>query len=558
MKKLCFMLMALVTVSCMSDDSIDYTGKDAINHTISVGIPELDATRAGETNMNSGLGALDNFSDDEWEKYDLRYIIEIYDVTEGYKNTTDPIKQREVQVFDRYKETSFSTRLVPNRDYRFVVWADFVEENTAADFRYNTADLNNVTRKDVAAMDESYDAYFIRKDFHIGEEGLKESLVLKRPFGKIRVITTDYDEVNKGSEPTKVSVKFYDNPLYTSLNAVNGKAEGEGANEYLEYAVAKNTPYTEGYDSAEENMTLFADYIFAGNSEDMGAQEVHFEMTVWGADGREIITRKFETQIPLERNKLTTIKGNLLTTKSSVTITIEDSFDGEYEVNGNPSLATPVVSSSVEANVVTLSWEAVENAKNYSITCGTDMPKIIDGTSYEFIGEYETEYTFAVVALPEDENEYALSQAAVVTVTTEAAPVVEQEVSATITFDNKAKRTTLTSSKQVWEENGIVVTNDKGSSTSNVADYANPARFYKGSKLTVEVEALGNITSIVFDCNSNSYASALKSSLPSDTRAAVSSDKVTVTLDGTSKSFVINSLTGGQVRMDGITVTYKN
>ncbi|MBO5831723.1 MAG: hypothetical protein J6Q95_00290 [Alistipes sp.] len=556
MKKLCFMLMALVIVSCMSDDSIDYTGKDAINHTISVGIPELDATRAGETNMNSGLGALDNFSDDEWEKFDLRYIIEIYDVTEGYKNTTDPIKQREVQVFDRYKETSFSTRLVPNRDYRFVVWADFVEENTAADFRYNTADLNNVTRKDVAAMDESYDAYFIRKDFHISEEGLKESLVLKRPFGKIRVITTDYDEVNKGSEPTKVSVKFYDNPLYTSLNAVNGKAEGEGANEYLEYAVAKNTPYTEGYDSAEENMTLFADYIFAGNSEDMGAQEVHFEMTVWGADGREIITRKFETQIPLERNKLTTIKGNLLTTKSSVNITIEDSFDGEYEVNGNPSLAAPVVSSSVEANVVTLSWEAVENAKNYSITCGTDMPKIVDGTSYEFTGEYETEYTFAVVALPEDENEYALSQAAVVTVTTEAAPVVEQEVSATITFDNKAKRTTLTSSKQVWEENDIVVTNEKGSSTSNIADYANPARFYKGSKLTVE--ALGNITSIVFDCNSNSYASALKSSLPSDTTVAVSSDKVTVTLDGTSESFVINSLTGGQVRMDGITVTYKN
>ena len=128
----------------------------------------------------------------------------------------------------------------------------------------------------------------------------------------------------------------------------------------------------------------------------------------------------------------------------------------------------------------------------------------------------------------------------------------QQEVTATLTFNDKAKRTTYTTSKQVWEENDIVVTNDKSSSTSNVGDYVNPARFYKNSKLTVT--APGNIQSIVFDCNNSTYANDLKSSIKAGT-VSVASDKVTVILDGSTTDFVVASLSA-QVRMDAITVTY--
>ena len=55
------------------------------------------------------------------------------------------------------------------------------------------------------------------------------------------------------------------------------------------------------------------------------------------------------------------------------------------------------------------------------------------------------------------------------------------DMEATITFDNKTKRTEYSTTKQVWEENGIKVTNNKASSSSNVADYAKPARFYASS-----------------------------------------------------------------------------
>ena len=122
--------------------------------------------------------------------------------------------------------------------------------------------------------------------------------------------------------------------------------------------------------------------------------------------------------------------------------------------------------------------------------------------------------------------------------------------SAELSFADKANRTSWDSNQQVWEQNGIKLINDKGASTSNVADYAAPARFYKSSKITVEYAGM---TKIEFVCNNGSYASALKSSITTGT-VAVNGSVVTVVLPAAADSYVISSLTGGQVRMDSLTV----
>ena len=126
-----------------------------------------------------------------------------------------------------------------------------------------------------------------------------------------------------------------------------------------------------------------------------------------------------------------------------------------------------------------------------------------------------------------------------------------QAEEATLSFANKAQRTSFSTTQQVWAQNGITFTNNKASSTNAVADYANPVRLYQSSEIVVEC-SLGNITSIVFDCNSSSYATALGNSISGST---VNSDKVTVTLDGSSNSFSVASLSK-QVRLDALTVTY--
>ena len=82
-------------------------------------------------------------------------------------------------------------------------------------------------------------------------------------------------------------------------------------------------------------------------------------------------------------------------------------------------------------------------------------------------------------------------------------------------------------------------------------------RLYANSKVTVD--APGNITKIVFDCNSSSYATTMQKSIGtvSGATVAVSSDKVTVTFTNSVDSFVVEKLTA-QVRLDAITVTYLN
>lgn len=130
--------------------------------------------------------------------------------------------------------------------------------------------------------------------------------------------------------------------------------------------------------------------------------------------------------------------------------------------------------------------------------------------------------------------------------------VMSFAATATISFSDKAQRTVFTDDQQVWEQNGLVVTNDKASSTNNVADYANPARFYKGSSLTIQC-TLGNITKIEVTCNSASYATALQTSIGEE--ATVAEKLVTIVPSAESATYVVAALTA-QVRVNELTVTY--
>ena len=132
------------------------------------------------------------------------------------------------------------------------------------------------------------------------------------------------------------------------------------------------------------------------------------------------------------------------------------------------------------------------------------------------------------------------------------AEVEQPENEATLSFADVANRTSYTTEQQVWEQNGITLTNNKGESTSNVGDYSAPARFYKSSNLKVETEKA--MTKIVFACNNATYATALQGSITSGA-VTVDGSIVTVTLADSATSYSIASL-GAQVRMNSLTVTF--
>ncbi|MBO5040635.1 MAG: endonuclease [Clostridia bacterium] len=66
-----------------------------------------------------------------------------------------------------------------------------------------------------------------------------------------------------------------------------------------------------------------------------------------------------------------------------------------------------------------------------------------------------------------------------------------------ISFTDKANLIEYNTSKQVWKQSGITVTNNKANSQSDVKDYSNPARFYQGSDVIIEYPG---ITKLEINC----------------------------------------------------------
>ena len=130
-----------------------------------------------------------------------------------------------------------------------------------------------------------------------------------------------------------------------------------------------------------------------------------------------------------------------------------------------------------------------------------------------------------------------------------SAPEVEGTTTATLTFDDAAKRIVSTTTQQVWVENDITLTYNKAGYNNNLAEYEKPVRFYANT--TITLEAPGNIEAIEFACNTTAYATALQKAISG---SSLNGKMVTVTLDGSSPT-VTYTMTA-QVRMDALTVKY--
>ena len=340
-----------------------------VDFQLQVDARELGTTRANDGDeqygYDSAFGAIDYLCDEEdalrvdWTDVDLRYTLEVYDVADDYTGAV-PVKDRMVKIVDKYEAVAFDLRLVPNRNYHFVVFADFVPQGTwertdlsesIADqaelgLRHNIGEnLGQISIKDDAINDESTDAYFATKDIVI-KNSAAQGIILKRPYGKVRVIATDLHELNLNVEPKSVKVT-YEAAHRAKFNAVTGTIDAEYKTcEYVyEYNNVKKTDMSEhiytGYNTDEYKvtnannetrntyMTLFTDYILAEDKQ----TAIHFTMEVFDETGAPIKKTNFNTDIPVQRNHLTTIIGNVLTTATEINVTINDNFAARHDVN---------------------------------------------------------------------------------------------------------------------------------------------------------------------------------------------------------------------------------
>ena len=353
MKARFFAIAALVLglASCQKDFAPEANLGAEVDYRLEVSATELGVTRAGDTAENpqeakdSAFGAIDYFQGADWSKVDLRYTLEIYDANEdGTLKGTTPVKDRQAIVVDEYKAVTFETRLAPKRNYRFVVFADFVEDGAATAWSEAQkltndglnhrigATLANIELINEDINDEASDAYFAFKHVVPGNNTHNtDAITLTRPYGKLRVVATDLHELNLNVKPGSVKV-VYNAYNANAFNAVEGTISGEYATNEFDYDyVNEGIVYTEGKDALKgekdrnTHMTIFTDYILATDAQ----HTINFNMLVNDEDGVEIKATAFSTEIPVQRNHLTTIIGNVLTTATEVEVTINDNFFGE-------------------------------------------------------------------------------------------------------------------------------------------------------------------------------------------------------------------------------------
>ncbi|MBQ6612390.1 MAG: leucine-rich repeat protein, partial [Alistipes sp.] len=171
-----------------------------------------------------------------------------------------------------------------------------------------------------------------------------------RPFAKLRVITTDMKELGYlGIEPNN-AVVTYTTQFHESFNALNGEYGAETVSKTHNGFIIKE------YDDNEANKSkvLFTDYFFADDSD-----VVKFVMNVNEANGALIKSNAFTTDIPVKRNNLTTIAGNILTDGNNIKVEVKPEFGGETQWPDANNNAEQLAYAAMFGGEVTLSEDVV-------------------------------------------------------------------------------------------------------------------------------------------------------------------------------------------------------
>ncbi|MBQ9720750.1 MAG: hypothetical protein IJV64_08660 [Oscillospiraceae bacterium] len=271
---------------------------------------------------------------------EARYTVRLYRYV---SDTWDPEPAYEMTFYDKAladRDLDCDVELpVEPANYRVAVWADYVQDGEG---RYDASDFGAVQMAATAGCDEHRAAWFCTDDLPLASiltagASWEQTLVLRRPHARYRVIATDVEEflnywagqlalrdgtMVKDPEALDIS-KFrvrYSYPQY--LPSAFGLFSDRPVD--ARTGVSFEAPMTVLPDGTVD---LGFDYVFvAGDGGSVTVSLAFYDEKgerVSGVEGLEV---------PLERSKLTTVRGKVLTSGIDSGISIDPTYDGEYNV----------------------------------------------------------------------------------------------------------------------------------------------------------------------------------------------------------------------------------
>jgi len=362
---LAILLSASFASSCTDKDEVfstDLEGEE-ITASITVEVPEMFRSRAipnvypsdaaqyiGESGQPSMLNV-------DLKDNPLTFTVGVYVEKQDGDNTVYTLVSKQDRTGVSDDKADFNFQLMKGQKYRIVAYADYnATPKDELDDISITPSLN----------DETSDAFFASRQFEASDK--KMTVVLKRPFGKLRLIARDFSTFAKGEVLTIDNVKVTYAETATALatnsfNAITGEfnAINEGVTRDFTAAPAvyaqEHEGGTDGY-AAVFTMYLPANLGVEDTSGDYDptigdgpvpqswSYPFNIEVT-YKNDKNETTTvaRSFDIDVPIKRNWLTTIDAkNFWTDNSDITVSIDYRFEGEI----NKTFETATVNSASE------------------------------------------------------------------------------------------------------------------------------------------------------------------------------------------------------------------
>lgn len=283
----------LMLASC-SNDEPTAPGAQTVEASFSLNIAGEVATRAG--NSNSSLGGAQNLG-----AKNLNYILALYEVADNNKLILSDF----CQVSDRDGDGErFSPMVTLGKTYMMVALAHFGDRLTLTDaekaYYLKAMPIENKINS------EAEDFYVATKTARFTADNLQHALTLKRPYAKLRIVATDWNQ----SAIQSVTVDYADNTLFSQFNVLTNQFS-------IDSEIKKITASQYNTSDAATAKTIVADY-FPVNTVSPTTYLSAFTVTVTlNDDSHSRFSRTF-SDIPLRRNALTTLSGTFFSSRSSM------------------------------------------------------------------------------------------------------------------------------------------------------------------------------------------------------------------------------------------------
>ena len=272
------------------------------------------------------------------------------------------------------KKATVKTTLIKGYQYSFIFWAQ-----KKGNKYYNTDDLKSIKINygEAVCNAEDMDAFVnAEKAIVFNDKNTNINVALRRPLAQINFGTQDYDQLTaQGKSVTNSEITI---------------SEVSSTFKPLEKATKKFAdPVTATYKSAtipagnieinnESYRHIAMAYVLSGSYEDASIHDISAKF--YYQDGKTYTAKV--SNIPFKKNYKTNIYGNLLTTTNSFNVIVDESWDGNNDLDGAVGLLIAKIEAGAE---VTLTEDLKLPANQKQITIVKGKTSTINLNGYKII-----------------------------------------------------------------------------------------------------------------------------------------------------------------------------